>query len=218
MRPQVSCYKVLVYNLSFIFQPKLGPPAFTHDSCDFRSLWAYFFFQEVFLELLLCARQSQWFQRCKVNKSPCSPKAGNFSGWRPKLNKPFHYSMAYWDMLLLFSYWVMSDSFVIPPSFPPWIAAHQAPLSIGFPRQGNWSGLPVPSPGDLPDPGIKPRSPVLQVDSLPSEPPGKPLLMLWRPLKEAIKCFGDFLNPLRTQRKWMKKFQTPFSALPLNQF
>ena len=38
---------------------------------------------------------------------------------------------------------------------------------------GNWSGSPFPSPGDLPDPGIKPRSPALQADALPSEPPGK---------------------------------------------
>ena len=51
----------------------------------------------------------------------------------------------------------------------PWTAACQAPLSMGFPRQEYWSGLPFPSPGDLPDPGIKPGSPALQVDSLPSE-------------------------------------------------
>ena len=46
--------------------------------------------------------------------------------------------------------------------------------SMGFSRQEYWSGLPFLSPGDLPDPGIKPGSPVLQADSLPSEPPGKP--------------------------------------------
>ena len=44
-----------------------------------------------------------------------------------------------------------------------------------FSRQEYWSGLPFPSPGDLPDPGIKPRSPILQADSLPSELPGKPM-------------------------------------------
>ena len=49
----------------------------------------------------------------------------------------------------------------------------QAPLFMGFSRQENWSGLPFPSPGDLPDPGIKPRSPALQADSKPSEPQGK---------------------------------------------
>ena len=52
--------------------------------------------------------------------------------------------------------------------------AQQVPLSMGFSRQEYWSGLPFPSPGDLPDPGIKPRSPVLQADALASEPPGKP--------------------------------------------
>ena len=52
--------------------------------------------------------------------------------------------------------------------------AHQALLSMGFSRQEYWSGLSCPPPGDLPNPGIEPRSPALQVDSLPSEPPGKP--------------------------------------------
>ena len=52
--------------------------------------------------------------------------------------------------------------------------AHQAPLSMGFSRQEYWSGLPYPPPGRLPNPGIKPRSPALQVNSLPSEAPGKP--------------------------------------------
>ena len=45
--------------------------------------------------------------------------------------------------------------------------AHQAPLSMGLPRQEYWSGLPCPSPGDLPNPGIEPESPALQGDSLP---------------------------------------------------
>ena len=48
-----------------------------------------------------------------------------------------------------------------------WTIACRAPLSMGFSRQEYWSGLPFPSPGDLPDPGIEPRSPALQVDSLP---------------------------------------------------
>ena len=56
----------------------------------------------------------------------------------------------------------------------PWTVAHQAPLSMEFSRQEYWSGQPLPSPGDLPNPGIKPWSPALQVNSLPSEPPGKP--------------------------------------------
>ena len=53
----------------------------------------------------------------------------------------------------------------------PWTVACLAPLSMEFSRQEYWSGLPFPSPEDLPDPGIEPRSPILQADSLPSEPP-----------------------------------------------
>ena len=49
----------------------------------------------------------------------------------------------------------------------PWTVAHQAPQSMGFPRQEYWSGLPFRPPGDLPDPGIEPESPALQLDSLP---------------------------------------------------
>ena len=56
----------------------------------------------------------------------------------------------------------------------PWTVAHQAPLSMGFSRQEYWSEPPCCSPRDLPNPGIKPRSPALQADSLPSEPLGKP--------------------------------------------
>ena len=55
----------------------------------------------------------------------------------------------------------------------PWAVACQAPLSIGFSKQEYWSGLPVHSPVDLPDPGLEPKSPTLQADSLLSEPPGK---------------------------------------------
>ena len=55
----------------------------------------------------------------------------------------------------------------------PWTVACQTPLSMKFSKQEYWSGLPCPSPGDLPDPGIKPRSPVLQADSLLPESPGK---------------------------------------------
>ena len=66
----------------------------------------------------------------------------------------------------------------------PWTVAHQAPLPMGFSRQEYWSGLPFPSPGDLPDPEIKPRSPALQADTLTSEPPGKP----------QDKCYSLFCN------------------------
>ena len=62
---------------------------------------------------------------------------------------------------------VMSDSFTTP-----WTVAHQAPPSMGFPRQEYWSELPFPSPGDLLDPGIEPRSPALEGKFFTTEPPG----------------------------------------------
>ena len=58
----------------------------------------------------------------------------------------------------------------------PWTVAHQAPPSMECSRQEYWSGLPFPSPGNLPNPGIEPRSPALQADTLTSEPPGKPTI------------------------------------------
>ena len=59
----------------------------------------------------------------------------------------------------------------------PWTVAGQAPLSVGFSRQEYWSGLPFPSPGNHPNPGIEPRSPVLQADSLSTELQEKPWLV-----------------------------------------
>ena len=56
----------------------------------------------------------------------------------------------------------------------PWTVAYKGPLSMEFSRQEYWSGLPFSSPGDLRNPGIKPGSPTMQADALPSEPPGKP--------------------------------------------
>ena len=71
----------------------------------------------------------------------------------------------------------------------PWTVAHQAPLSIGFSRQEYWSGLPFPSPGDLPDPGIEPASPALAGGFFTTEPP-------WKPLRE----MGVVLNDPRNAR------------------
>ena len=64
-----------------------------------------------------------------------------------------------------------------PTLVTPWTVDCQAPLSLGFSRQ-EYYGLPFPSPGNLPDPGIKPVSPALQMDSLPTEPPGKPVKII----------------------------------------
>ena len=72
---------------------------------------------------------------------------------------------------------VMSDSVT------PQTVAHQAPLFMGLSRQEYWNGLPCPPPGNLPDPGIEPKSPALQVDSLPSEPPGKPNNLIMKSVK-----------------------------------
>ena len=75
----------------------------------------------------------------------------------------------------------------------PWTVAYQAPPSMEFSRLEYWSGLPFPSPGYLPDPGIEPRSLTLQADALPSELPGKPQinlgsdqLHLWYSMSQSI--------------------------------
>ena len=67
---------------------------------------------------------------------------------------------------------------IVSYSATPWTVAHQAPLSMGFPKQEYWSGLPFPSLGDLPNLGIKPGSPVWQADSLPLSHLGSPRLYL----------------------------------------
>ena len=67
----------------------------------------------------------------------------------------------FWNWFILFIFLFFINN---------WTIAHQGPLSMGFPRQEYLSGMPFPSPGDLPDPGIELRSPVLQADSLLSEP------------------------------------------------
>ena len=72
----------------------------------------------------------------------------------------------------------------------PWTVAYQAPLSMGFSRQEHWSELPFPSPGDLPDPGTEPGSPILQADSLPSEPSGK---------RVELMCMGSALRAMKME-------------------
>ena len=66
--------------------------------------------------------------------------------------------------------------------------------AMGFSRQEYWSGLPFPSPGDLPDPEIEPRSPALQIDSLPSESPGKLKVIIDIILKERSRCLNSGLK------------------------
>ena len=79
----------------------------------------------------------------------------------------------------------------------PWTVAHQAPPSMEFSRQENWSGLPFPSPGDLPDSGIKPGSSTLQVNALLSEPPV--------PIKKGKEKLCNFLFKKEEKRKTLPK-------------
>ena len=79
------------------------------------------------------------------------------------------------SLLLSFRRQAVSEAFATP-----WTVARQAALSMGFSRQAYWSGLPFPSPGDLPDPGIEPKSPTWQADSLPLNHQGSPSWALGR--------------------------------------
>ena len=85
-----------------------------------------------------------------------------------------------------------------------WTVAHHAPPSMGFFRQEYWSGLPFPSPGDLPNPVIELRSPALQADALTSEPPGKPIKM-WKFKVKSLSCVWLFGTP------WTVAYQAPRS-------
>ena len=87
----------------------------------------------------------------------------------------------------------------------PWTVAHQDSLSMGFPRQEYWSGLPFPSLGDLPDSGIKPRSPSLKTDSLLSEPPGS---------RGKSRVSGSYFSGLRALNSiWLVAVSCSWSAV-----
>ena len=96
-----------------------------------------------------------------------------------------------------------------PTLCDPWTVAHQAPLSMEFSRLEYWSGLPFPSPGNLPDPGIKPRSPALQADSLPSEPLGKPT---WSKYLDASYYYGKSVGT-GVQQNWILNPALPLFAV-----
>ena len=86
-------------------------------------------------------------------------------------------------LLLIFSHWAVSDSFATP-----WTVAHQASLSRGFPRQENYSGLPFPSPEDLPSPGTELTSPALTGRFFTTESPGKPIFGFIFKKKKNVAC------------------------------
>ena len=85
-----------------------------------------------------------------------------------------------------YSVWVKWSHSVVSDSLQPRGLAPQTPPPMGFSRQEYWSGLPSPSPGDLPNPGIKPRSPALQADALPSELKGLEAVKRTRPIKAIL--------------------------------
>ena len=90
--------------------------------------------------------------------------------------------------------YVLSHLSDVQVSETPWTVAHQAPLSIGFPRQEYWSGLPCPLPGDLPDPGIEPVTLSLlnwQAGPLPLAPPGKPVGMVSNKVLSSINTLSQ---------------------------
>ena len=103
----------------------------------------------------------------------------------------------------------------------PWTVAHQATPSLGFSRQEYWTGLPFPSPEDLPDLGIEAGSPALQANSLPSELPGKPVSLVdnhrWFQDNHGIKA-NPFSNQTqgyqaRTKKKRSQKRHSLYKSI-----
>ena len=106
-----------------------------------------------------------------------------------------------WKTVKVSSFWLSETA---------WTIAYQAPLSMEFSRQEYWSGLPFPSPGDLPNRGIEPGSPTLQVDSLRSESPGKPM---WYPMVLLFATFPLENRTLPTGGRLSSTFPTPSLAV-----
>ena len=104
--------------------------------------------------------------------------------WSLPLGKSELSKIYTYDVFTLTVLWVCREVGLVTKSCPALktsqMVAHQGPLSMGFPKQEYGSGLPFPSSGELPNPGIKPRLSALQADSLPTEPPGKPLWVCLR--------------------------------------
>ena len=88
----------------------------------------------------------------------------------------------------------------------PWIVTYKAPPSMGFSRQGYWSGLPFASPEDLSNPGIEPRSPTLQADALPSEPPGS--LIIFNMVSAVATLQGKTVHPIYQQETQVRSWQS----------
>ena len=97
---------------------------------------------------------------------------------------------------------------VVPDFVMLWTVTRQAPLSVGLSRWEYWSGLPCPPSGDLPNPGIEPRSPALQVNSLLTKPPGKPGTITGQLQIEIKRGIGvtdidlELIPPAKTWGRW----------------
>ena len=138
----------------------------------FQVHWFFFFFLAVFN--LLMSHPKTFFISVKVLFIPII-----FFSFLVFPSLCLHYPSVLACFLFFFPLLLLSRFSHVRLCATPYMAVYQAPLSLGFSRQERWSGLPFPSPGDLPKPEIKPRSPALQVDSLLAEPPGKPKNTGW---------------------------------------
>ena len=96
-----------------------------------------------------------------------------------------------------------------------WTVAYQASPSMGFSRQEYWSGLPFPSPGDLPDPGIEPGSPALEADALTSEPPML-FLILFCSMSQILCSGTSYVKEAMIQKMLGRKFQSPLIVVEVS--
>ena len=150
--------------------------------------------------MLFCVIIKKVPQSCKISRDSCLMILNHFL-WFYCNPEPLYFSqilfqtIRHWSkvslLLIFFRYPTYSGGDLVAKSYltlaSPWTVGCQAPLPMGFSRQEYWSGLPFPSPGDLPEPGIEPRSPTLQADALTSVPPGKPSLY-----KGNLNCKREF--------------------------
>ena len=121
---------------------------------------------------ILQARILEWVAMLSSRRSSW-PRDRTCTSYMSCIDRQVLTTSATWETPHKMWKWKWTRS-VVSHSVTPWTVAHQAPRSMGFSRQEYWSGLPFSSPGDLPHPGIEPRSLALRADALTSEPPRKP--------------------------------------------
>ena len=113
------------------------------------------------------------------------------------INKMWYIHTGYSEVKSLSRVWLFAT---------PWTVTYKAPPSMGFSRQEYWSGLPFPSPGDLPDPGVEPRSPALQADALTSEPPGRSTGYNSPIYYSAFCCIAQLVKNLPAMQETLTQF------------